>query len=214
MGWEEDFLQEAVDTCTNESGRIQDCPLFNIIEESEARECEMKTPLQLLAEQVLEGLKILPGDVEITFDENSTPAKPSSSSSPGGLLGGIFKESSTSATPTTTSEVAAAVAPPPPPTTTSSPPPPPPPTTTSPPPPPSPTPTIDPNVSYESTQYITNGDIVTKILWDEEIVWVTEMVDATTTKIIQGGPPPTSVPEPAPKRRRDAHLHAHNHHHL
>jgi hypothetical protein len=42
MGWEPEFLQSAVDTCTNPSGEIEDCPLFNIITEAEASECKLQ----------------------------------------------------------------------------------------------------------------------------------------------------------------------------
>lgn len=230
MGWEEDFLQKAVDTCTNESGMIQDCPIFDIIDESKAKECEIKMPLELVAEKVLDGLSLLPGDVQITYEGDSAePAKPSSSSSAPGLLpsdpadllpGNVFKESSAS-TSTTSQDVAAAAAPAPTTTTSTS--------TSSPTPTTTPTPSVapvDPSVSYESTQYITNGNMVTKILWDEEVVWVTEMVDTTTTVTITGGPPPSPTPDPTPepaaaapagtdaKRRRHVHHHGHNHHRL
>ncbi|KAK3955386.1 hypothetical protein QBC32DRAFT_359474 [Pseudoneurospora amorphoporcata] len=38
-GWDEDFLQQAVETCTNDSGKIQDCPIFNIQSEDVQRKC-------------------------------------------------------------------------------------------------------------------------------------------------------------------------------
>lgn len=44
MGWDEDFLQQAVNTCTNLSGEIQDCPLFNIQSDNDAAQCTLDTP--------------------------------------------------------------------------------------------------------------------------------------------------------------------------
>lgn len=44
MGWESsDFLQQAVDTCTNASGQIEDCALFNIQTEAEEQSCSFAT---------------------------------------------------------------------------------------------------------------------------------------------------------------------------
>jgi len=44
-GWESaDFLQNAVDTCTNPSGQIEDCPLFNIQDDSTAAQCSFNMP--------------------------------------------------------------------------------------------------------------------------------------------------------------------------
>lgn len=68
--------------------------------------------------------------------------------------------------------------------------------------------------SYWSTQYITNGNLVSKILWDEKLVYVTELevetivVTVTSTAVVT----PTT---PAPRRRRrGAHLHSHGRRHL
>lgn len=44
MGWDEDFLQSAVDTCTNLSGEIQDCPLFDIQSDDDAAQCLFDVP--------------------------------------------------------------------------------------------------------------------------------------------------------------------------
>ncbi|KAG9676634.1 hypothetical protein KCU99_g3545, partial [Aureobasidium melanogenum] len=44
MGWDSsDFLQSAVDTCTNASGQIQDCPLFDIQTEAQEQQCTFNT---------------------------------------------------------------------------------------------------------------------------------------------------------------------------
>ena len=39
MGWEEQHLQRAVDTCTSDSGRVEDCPEFQLIPDSQAEGC-------------------------------------------------------------------------------------------------------------------------------------------------------------------------------
>ncbi|KAF4556592.1 Hypothetical protein D9617_1g084700 [Elsinoe fawcettii] len=45
MGWDSvDFLQQAVDTCTNLSGNIQDCSIFDIQTDYTAAECKFKEP--------------------------------------------------------------------------------------------------------------------------------------------------------------------------
>jgi hypothetical protein len=46
-GWDPDFLQSAVDTCTNESGQISDCPLFDIQSDADAATCTFKMPSEL-----------------------------------------------------------------------------------------------------------------------------------------------------------------------
>lgn len=48
MGWSSAaFLQEAVDTCTNASGEIQDCALFDIQSDATAAQCTFKEPTEL-----------------------------------------------------------------------------------------------------------------------------------------------------------------------
>jgi hypothetical protein len=45
MGWESaDFLGRAINTCTNPSGQISDCPLFNIQSDAKAARCKFKVP--------------------------------------------------------------------------------------------------------------------------------------------------------------------------
>lgn len=255
MGWEPGFLQEAIEICTNASGKIEDCPIFNVVDEATARECKMKTPSVLSSENVNGPLSSLPGNVEITYgdgssdgDDDSKPSKttpaltyapgqtPSDAASP--LPGQVFKESSvyvapvptttssssstsstsSSSTTISTSEVVISSS-----TTSSSevvisssttsssaevfveqtsiPVP----TTSAPNP-------VNPNANYVSTQYITNGNIVTKILYEEELIWVTERIEATGTVTITGTGPPTSLPEGSVQRKkRAAHMHAHAH---
>ncbi|KAK1825341.1 hypothetical protein LTR12_000142 [Friedmanniomyces endolithicus] len=53
MGWEsEQFLQDALDTCQNPSGNIQDCPLFNIQSDATAANCTFPMPDSLSNDDV------------------------------------------------------------------------------------------------------------------------------------------------------------------
>ncbi|KAJ4412131.1 hypothetical protein N0V85_003713 [Neurospora sp. IMI 360204] len=74
-GWDEDFLQQAVETCTNDSGRIQDCPIFNIQTEDQQGQCTFNNNARLakmfktsLSEKTT-GLigDSLPGGVKIAY---------------------------------------------------------------------------------------------------------------------------------------------------
>lgn len=268
MGWEEEFLQDAIKTCTSETGRIEDCPLFDVVSEEKAKTCEMKMPKALENEDCKGPLKALPGsngdsdEVEKPDPTGAKPAptltyapgeRPTNSASP--LPGQIFKVSSAYGAPAagpssvntekpspiyskisepsapallptieavadvgavaieqTTSVEAEA------------------PTTT-------PAPQFEPveeTKSFYSTQYITNGNLVSKILWEEEVVYVTDLkeevvvVTVTSTAIATPsvGPAPAAAPPappaaaappavaPARRRRRGAHLHGHGHRHF
>ncbi|KAF4457759.1 hypothetical protein F53441_383 [Fusarium austroafricanum] len=255
MGWEEEFLQDAIKTCTSETGRIEDCPLFDVVSEEKATSCEMKLPKALAHENVKGPMKQLPGGDGVPYGDGSdaekpdptggasaptlsyTPGdKPKNSASP--LPGQVFKVSSAYVAPapgsssetsapagivpkpslptvdvsiptigavsagdvgaaalkeSATAEAAAV------------------PTTT-------PAPEIEPvtdTKSYFSTQFITNGNLVSKILWDEEVVYVTDLkeevvfVTVTSTAVVT----PSAAPAAAPprRRRRGAHLHGHGH---
>ncbi|CAF3487852.1 hypothetical protein SNK03_012008 [Fusarium graminearum] len=269
MGWEEDFLQEAVNTCTSETGRIEDCPLFNVVSEEKAKTCEMKIPSILENEDCKGPLKALPGSNGHSSGEKPDPTglnpaptltyapgqRPSNSASP--LPGQIFKVSSAYEAPApgpssvntekpapifskisipaapallpiptieavadvgvvaieSTPSVEAPV-----------------PTTT---PVPEFVPVTDAK-SFYSTQYITNGNVVSKILWEEEVVYVTDIkeevvyvtVTSTTIATPSVGPVPGAAPVAAPpvaappaaaparRRRRGAHLHGHGRPHF
>jgi hypothetical protein len=265
MGWEEEFLQDAIKTCTSETGRIEDCPLFDVVSEEKAKTCEMKMPDVLKDEDCKGPMKALPGsngdgsgDVEKPDPSGLKPAptltyapgdRPSNSASP--LPGQIFKVSSAYEAPApgpssvntekpspiyskisipsepallptieavadvgavaieaTTSVEAQA------------------PTTT---PAPEFLPVTD-TKSFYSTQYITNGNLVSKILWEEEVVYVTDIqeevvvVTVTSTAIatpsvgpVPAAAPPAAAPPaaaPVRRRRRGAHLHGHGRRHF
>ncbi|OAA71478.1 WSC domain-containing protein [Cordyceps fumosorosea ARSEF 2679] len=204
MGWDRDFLQQAVQTCTNPSGRIEDCPLFNVVDQGTATSCKLQKslPEKLAAEikDILGPMASLPGGLSIFGDHgkpslpetgssapSSTASKPTLSYTPGDkptnsaspLPGQVFKqvdsESGSAATPAPTTAPApvpasAAV---------------------------TGAPSATPEPSFYSTQYITNGNTVSKILWQEEIVTVTETAEPTATKTVDAA------------QRRRSHLHGH-----
>ncbi|EXJ54754.1 murein transglycosylase [Cladophialophora yegresii CBS 114405] len=58
MGWDEDLLQSAVDQCTNDSGRVEDCPVFDLIPDSQATGCRIPPQID---EPVSGILAALPG---------------------------------------------------------------------------------------------------------------------------------------------------------
>ncbi|EJT74004.1 hypothetical protein GGTG_07854 [Gaeumannomyces tritici R3-111a-1] len=114
--------------------------------------------------------------------------------------------------PVVAAEASTPAPPPPPPVqpSTSSTPAPPPTTPAPPPPPPAPT-SVD-TASYVSTQYITEGNVVRKILWTEEIKYVTEYDDTTTTITAPGA---ANTGAAAPQVRRQLrHLRHHARHHV
>lgn len=66
MGWEsKDFLQAAVDQCTNPSGQVSDCPLFKLKPDSDAEKCTFDMPEALKDEDVTGPCDSLPIGVPI-----------------------------------------------------------------------------------------------------------------------------------------------------
>ncbi|KAG6127989.1 hypothetical protein E4U22_005436 [Claviceps purpurea] len=212
-GWEPDFLQSAIQTCTNDSGRIQDCPLFHVVDEATATSCKMKNPLpQTCAKEDVSGpMAILPGGINVgemphehgpgkgkPVPTSSKPAadlpynpgeRPTNPASP--LPGQAFKEEKPSA-PAANGKPFDAIkalnlnAQP-----------------TTPP----HTPTPGPQVSDFSTQYITNGNMVTEVIWEEEIVTV--YTTCTVGCNAASATPTSAPPAVAPAHRRHAARHIH-----
>lgn len=228
-GWNEEFLQSAVDTCTNLSGRIEDCAIFDIQDENAARQCEMKIPDIVATDNVTGPDASLPGNVPITYADGSSEggAEPVSSSTtiaaptvptltykpgvtatsnplPGQVFhetGKIFYGTSSGALESVSAEAVSTPAPEPAtPTAVSTPSPIFEPVTT-----PAPSSSTQ-TKSFVSTQTITNGHTVSIIYWEEEIVYVTEYEDVTSTLIV------TATPTPVLRAKR--HLHQHRHYHL
>ncbi|KAF9876986.1 hypothetical protein CkaCkLH20_05252 [Colletotrichum karsti] len=222
-GWDEEFLQSAVNTCTNPSGKIDDCPLFTLQSESDVKQCSMNVPTILSKENVTGPDNILPGNVAITYADGSSEGgdvsasasstivlptltipslsyKPGKTATGNPLPGEVFHESGKAGYGTTSSapvsaEAASSQAP-----EVSTP-------------EQTPTPifesiTAAPTSAPEfvSTQTITNGHTVSIIYWEEEIVYVTEYEDITSTLTV------TASATPAALRAR--HLHHHRRHHI
>lgn len=206
-GWDEDFLQQAVDTCTNPSGQISDCPLFTILSADDQRKCKIATP-PMIASEKLSGLigNILPGNVKISLGPapaNHNQPKPDpielpavSLPAPDVLPGGVFKEEPTSspeAESTTTSSSTSTSTPTPTPTPTPSDPP------------------IPEGYQLVRTDYVTNGNVVKKIVVIETVTYVmvaTETVTVTAT-------PGADKPRRELNQHQHQHLarHRHGHHH-
>jgi len=199
MGWDEAFLQSAVETCTSTSGRIQDCPLFTIQTEAESKQCLIKVPSTLASEDVSGPLAGLPGGVTVNYGPAYVVADGASASSSvdavpiptlshsagstvavseTALPGGVFIEGSVSqavASPSVSVQVAAVV---------------------------EPKPTLAPvvplpeNQRVYSTSYSTVGNEVIEIVMIEEFVTVT-------------GAPVTMTQYMTVPARRKRHLHKH-----
>ncbi|KAJ5586753.1 uncharacterized protein N7459_002518 [Penicillium hispanicum] len=67
FGWEDGVLQEAVDTCTSETGLVDDCKIFDIQTESDERQCSMDLPSPLRHEDVHMHADGLPGGMPIEW---------------------------------------------------------------------------------------------------------------------------------------------------
>lgn len=237
-------MQSAVNTCTNPSGLIGDCPLFNIVSEEKARSCGLKPKgMRIMAEDTKGPMSTLPGNVQITTDKGpekgSAPAPklpkkkpntPSMTYVPGEkasnaaepVPGQVFRESGVG------NEKAAPAKPSPKPSVPAPAPVPAPsdvaikvaavpqapkepqvevkeeaPAPTQAPPPPKSEP--EQAADIVRTEYITEGNLVSKILWAEEIVTVTESIGATATVTVSGD---------SAQGRRRRHLLAHGHRHF
>jgi hypothetical protein len=197
MGWNEELLQNAVNTCTNLSGEIYDCPLFTIQDDSVSSACQFPIPADLESENAESPGTTLPGNVHIqsgpayaTYGSGggsragatsaAVPTLPYSAGVSTDIAGGIFAEatSSYSASPVTTT--------------------------------PSPSPTAAPTInpllpgeSIVSTMYTTLGNEVMEIVMVEQEITV--YVSTTATAM-------TTVTEMRRrKHRRHGHAHVHDH---
>lgn len=193
MGWDEKFLQSAVDTCTNLSGEIEDCPLFTIQDSTSYSNCNISLPAAIEQENVAGPASTLPGNPAIdagpAYADGAAAGKggattsnvaPTLSYSAGISLassdsyvpGGIFAVSTRPASATSThSQTSIVVAPhieiaksSPTPTPTLA---------------PTPTPAPKDTQSYFTTEFSTSGQAVIEILWVETEVTVT--ASETTT---------------------------------
>ncbi|KAI0169562.1 hypothetical protein GGR52DRAFT_550557 [Hypoxylon sp. FL1284] len=226
-GWDQDFLQQAIDTCTNPSGLISDCAMFTengpLQSESKQNDCKFDVPSALVHEDGLaKNLKNLPGNIQIqSGPQSATPgggdiggAISKATSYLGGIFGGgasttSSSSSTSSATPTSSSTALGgafiqSAAP------SSSvnfnalaseaPQAPSSTSVAAPATTSAPAVTSDPGVVYEivSTQTVTNGAMVEEIIWKEPVKYVTAGADEAA-----------DVPGAARRLRRHAHQHGH-----
>ncbi|KAL9111570.1 MAG: hypothetical protein Q9227_004058 [Pyrenula ochraceoflavens] len=187
--WEgdESFLQSAVDTCTNPSGKIQDCQLFNV-DYDKASQCTFNQPSQIANVDYTGPRKGLPGDLAIQSgpqpascgDSNVPTPSPSSpaASPPAVPTQNALPASSQSPSPPSSSPVPGVFA-----SITAS--------------------SAAPDSSstaagspISTSTYTTNGMVVNEIIMQEEVT-VTQTTVATTTEI---GTEPTA---PAAQKRAE-----------
>lgn len=64
-GWEPGLLQRAINTCTDPSGEIERCPLFDLQSEADMNACTVDVPDALAKEDTHGPCVGLPGDVEV-----------------------------------------------------------------------------------------------------------------------------------------------------
>jgi hypothetical protein len=85
-GWNIDTLQSAVDTCTNESGRVEDCPIFTPSLQTEAQQgqCDIqKMPAALRNDDCAGPAKGLCGNVPVQYGPGyAAPLEGGSSDAP------------------------------------------------------------------------------------------------------------------------------------
>ncbi|KAG9244702.1 hypothetical protein BJ878DRAFT_56698 [Calycina marina] len=194
MGWEEEFLQDAVNTCTSSSGEISDCALFDIQDSDTYSACSITEPASLKTESVVSGLSSLPGNVPImsgpgyangataggSYSTDAPVAVPTLSYLPGssvdlsqatnvvaGNVIAAYKSESATASRLSSTELPGAVLA----------------QDVDPTPMPTPAPST-PSTSYASTEFVTNGLTVSEIFWAEEVVTIT--VQATETASVVG----------------------------
>lgn len=86
MGWEDDVLQEAIDSCTNLSGNIEDCNIFDIQSEDDQRQCEFHMPLTLKKEDCSVHDEGLPGGMPVEWGPERAMMKAMTSDAPSLVL--------------------------------------------------------------------------------------------------------------------------------
>ncbi|RDW84868.1 hypothetical protein BP6252_02458 [Coleophoma cylindrospora] len=223
MGWDESFLQEAVDTCTNASGEISDCALFTI---QEGSNCNISMPSALANENYIGPMATLPGSVAIQSGPNSATDGATASATSGAvttgsavvptlshsagstiastdtfLPGGVFKgQASSSFDPSSSSSIPSSSIPSSSSILSSSSPSSSAPATTT-------APVYSPAASatqdFVATSYSTSGAEVLEVLWVEETVTVTLSAVETATPYVRRS-----------DRKRAAARHLHRHQHV
>ena len=186
MGWEsEGFLQQAVDTCTDPSGLQSACPLFTIQDEYTSNQCKMPMPAIVSNDKVEgPGLFDLPGGLKDVGDVSppisSVPYSPGSTPTGSQFAPGqIFHATETGSAPSVVQQNVPAPETPP------------------------------AAMSYDavSTQLATANHVVTEVVWEQAIAYVTEEVDVITTVTVGA-----EAPKMKARRRSEAHVRRHGRH--
>ncbi|OAA41688.1 hypothetical protein NOR_05196 [Metarhizium rileyi] len=202
-GWDPDFLQKAINTCTNLSGRIQDCPIFDVMDQGKAASCKLQKPPIVSGGDARKPMKELPGGIKVggivgTHDDNKPAAKTTQASpsqaSPSPVQHSVVKSPVAAVLPGLAFKEQAPSSPVPQPPTTSVAP------TTAPPAPPAPAATASTGPSFYTTGYITESDRVIEILW---------MKKEVTTTVYVESPAPTPVGGLEHRRRHVHRGHVH-----
>lgn len=81
-GWKTDILQKAIDTCTNDSGRVEDCPVFQLYDDNISRSCKLP---QRVSENIRGPMSALPGCNPVQAGPD--PAKPATGCTDSGRIG-------------------------------------------------------------------------------------------------------------------------------
>lgn len=209
-GWDVDFLQQAINTCTNPSGKIEDCPIFTLQSEDTQKQCSAQVPAELANEKVA-GIvgAVLPGGVSIQFGPEpavpgqqaphepqlpptTTVAVPTVGYSAGieptdtnYQPGQIFKEHSSSIVDSSSTGGVAALAEP---AITPAPEP----------------PVEDDGYEIVRTDYVTVGNLVSMIIVKEKVEYVTVTTTTATS----------TVTVDSLKARYQPHMHRHGRRHL
>ena len=184
-GWDQDTLEAAVTTCHNPSGKIDDCPVFELQTIEEAAQCKIDLPEEL-DEDVIGPIPHLPGKnyiggpdgldgpaiaavapehPSISRDVVPQPSSTVADESVAPIAGDsslVLEQSASHTTePFNSTSMKFSEQPP----------------TTKPP------SSSKDGVSYSvvSTEYRTEGNMVYEIVWEEAWVYVTEDVTSTTT---------------------------------
>lgn len=66
-GWESGVLQEALDTCTDPSGEIEACGVFNIQSDADQNKCQIDVPHTIAHERVMMHDDGIPGPMKISW---------------------------------------------------------------------------------------------------------------------------------------------------
>jgi hypothetical protein len=173
-GWDEKFLQQAIQTCTNLTGNLEDCGLFqpHLVSQEDASKCHLKVPEMIANENVMGPIPVLPGNVPMKYadgDHGPVVFLPAHSENAVVAVGPIPTSTAVVAIatiPTSTDAISQAQ---------------------------SPATTPTPKVSAKeegifSTQFVTATNLVSKIVWKSEIVFATVTHEYTTTVTVRPSP--------------------------